>query len=129
MNAGQVISGAGHIGLIGWLLFSGLFQSTPPEVEVTPVSIVTAEEFAALQNPQQPPPAPEPQMPRQETLQEAEPEPLPPEALTETTQPDMPAPEPEPTVTPPQTPPEPRPPQARPEPLVPVQPDTPTPRT
>lgn len=86
MHAGHVISGAGHLGLIGWLLFSGLFQPAPQEVEFTPVSIISSEEFAALQNPQE--------------AQPEEPAPQAPDAMTDLPEQEAPAPEPEPEPTP-----------------------------
>ncbi len=48
MNTGQIISGAGHLGLIFWVLFGGLFSPEPVIVETTDVSMITGEEYAAL---------------------------------------------------------------------------------
>lgn len=48
MNTGQVISGAGHLGLIAFALFGGAFQSEPLPFEVTEVTAISSEEFAAL---------------------------------------------------------------------------------
>ena len=48
MNAGQIISGVGHVGLIGWVLFGGAFQSDPLPFEVTEVSVISASDFEAL---------------------------------------------------------------------------------
>lgn len=48
MNTGQVISGAGHAGLIAWALIGGAFQSDPLPLEVTEVTAISAEEYAAL---------------------------------------------------------------------------------
>ncbi len=48
MNTGQIISGAGHLGLIGWALLGGLFTTEPLTVETTDVSMISGEEFAAL---------------------------------------------------------------------------------
>lgn len=48
MNTGQVISGIGHAGLIGWVLFGGTFQSEPLPFEVTEVSVISTEAFEAL---------------------------------------------------------------------------------
>jgi hypothetical protein len=48
VNTGQVISGAGHLGLITFALFGGAFQSEPLPFEVTEVMAISAEEFAAL---------------------------------------------------------------------------------
>ena len=48
MNTGQVISGIGHAGLIGWLLLGGSFQSDPAPIEVTEVSVISSDVFEAL---------------------------------------------------------------------------------
>ncbi len=48
MNTGQIISGAGHLALIGWALFGGVFKSEPLPFEVTEVTAISGEEFAAL---------------------------------------------------------------------------------
>ena len=81
MKAGTYISGAGHIGLIGWVLFGGLFQ--PSEAARVPedisVSIVTSEELAALSSPS----------PSEETAPEA------PQPPVEEAAPEAPAPEPQ----------------------------------
>lgn len=52
MHIGHYISGAAHVGLIGWVLFGGVFRSDAPPVEVSEVAIITAEEFASLSAPQ-----------------------------------------------------------------------------
>ncbi|VAV94282.1 TolA protein, partial [hydrothermal vent metagenome] len=57
MNTGQIISGAGHLGLIGWALFGGLFSSEPLPMETTDVSMISGEEFAALLTVEQSPDA------------------------------------------------------------------------
>jgi hypothetical protein len=57
MNTGQIISGAGHIGLIFWILFGGLFSPEPMIVETTDVSMITGEEYAALMAQEQAPDA------------------------------------------------------------------------
>lgn len=49
MHSGHVISGAGHIVLIGWLFFGPGLSSDPLPFEVTPARIVTSAELAALQ--------------------------------------------------------------------------------
>ncbi|MGR3712784.1 MAG: energy transducer TonB [Shimia sp.] len=51
MHIGQYISGAAHVGLIGWVLFGGVFRSDAPQVEVSEVAIISAEDFAALSQP------------------------------------------------------------------------------
>ncbi|CAN0592195.1 unnamed protein product, partial [Ectocarpus sp. 12 AP-2014] len=49
MRTGYVISGAGHVVLIGFVLFGGWFPSDRiPEVSVSEVSVISEEEFAAL---------------------------------------------------------------------------------
>lgn len=48
MNAGHYISGIGHVGLIGLLLFGGVPMSDPEPIEVSDVSIISSEEFAML---------------------------------------------------------------------------------
>ena len=55
MNTGQVISGAGHVGLIGWALLGGLFTAEPLPFEVTEVTAISAEDYAALVAPQDTP--------------------------------------------------------------------------
>lgn len=84
MNTGTKISGLLHVGLILWMMLGGLFG--PPErsrpVPVAEVSLVTAEEFAALSQPpaRQPEPAapaPAPEISAPEPLPEVEPEPEP----------------------------------------------------
>ncbi len=48
MNTGQIISGIGHTGLIILALVGGAFQSEPLPFEVTEVTAISEEEFAAL---------------------------------------------------------------------------------
>ncbi len=55
MNTGQIISGAGHLGLIGWALLGGVFTSEPLPFEVTEVTAISGEEYAALIAPQENP--------------------------------------------------------------------------
>ncbi len=57
MDTGQVISGVGHLGVIGLALFGGVFQSEPLPFEVTEVTSVSTEEYAALIARQQAPDA------------------------------------------------------------------------
>ncbi|QGX99274.1 energy transducer TonB [Roseovarius faecimaris] len=57
MNTGQYISGAGHIGLIGWAILGGVFTAEPLPFEVTEVTAISSEEYAALIAPQQSPEA------------------------------------------------------------------------
>lgn len=48
MNTGQIISGAGHLALIGWALIGGVFRSEPLPFEVTEVTAISTEDYAAL---------------------------------------------------------------------------------
>jgi len=48
VNTGQIISGAGHLALISWALFGGVFRSDPPPFEVVEATTISTEEFAAL---------------------------------------------------------------------------------
>ena len=57
MNTGQYISGALHIGLIGWVLVGNVFRSEPPEPIVTDVSVISTAEFEALLASETPPDA------------------------------------------------------------------------
>ncbi|RME13758.1 MAG: hypothetical protein D6801_10605, partial [Alphaproteobacteria bacterium] len=56
MRTGFIISVAGHGLLLLWLVFGGLIlpRREPPPVAVTEVSLVSAEEFAALSAPRTP---------------------------------------------------------------------------
>lgn len=127
MNTGQVISGVGHLGLIGWLLFGGQFRAEPLPFEVTDVAMISGEEFdammAASRGPETatevalptPPAEEETQAPQVETEPDAPPEQVepevtetpPPETVPEQPEPPAPAPTPEeaveapPEITPP----------------------------
>lgn len=80
MDTGTKISGLAHVGLITWVMVGGLFSGAeqPTQVQVSEVSLITSEEFAALSRPPEataiepaePAPEPEPQP-------EPEPEPAP----------------------------------------------------
>lgn len=48
MDTGTKISGGLHVAVIGLALFGGVFSSDPEPVDLRDVSIVTAEQFAAL---------------------------------------------------------------------------------
>ncbi|SEK22808.1 Cell division and transport-associated protein TolA [Roseovarius azorensis] len=48
MNTGQIISGAGHLALIGWALIGGVFRSDPLPFEVVEATAISTEEYAAL---------------------------------------------------------------------------------
>ncbi len=48
MNTGQIISGAGHLAVIGWALFGGAFRADPPPAVVVEAVAVSQAEYAAL---------------------------------------------------------------------------------
>jgi len=97
VHTGHYISGAGHLGLIAWLLFGSIFTSEPEPVEMTEVSVISAAENDALVAAQQPPSS------STEVAQ-----PAPPEVIEETpevtAEPDTQIEQPEPVQT--ETPPE-----------------------
>ncbi|NUH65891.1 energy transducer TonB [Sulfitobacter sp. S0837] len=102
MHSGHYISGAGHLGLIGWLLFGNIFTSEPDPVEMTEVSVISAAEYDALvAGPQAP----------DSTIEVAQPAPpeVPEEAPDVTAEPDTAIEQPEPVQT--ETPPEDTPPE------------------
>ena len=55
MHTGQYISGAGHLGLIAWLLLGGLFSDRPEPFEMTEVSVISGADFDAMIAAQQAP--------------------------------------------------------------------------
>lgn len=113
MNTGQTISGAVHLGLIGWLFLGGLFTSAPQPAQVSPVTLITEAEFAALEGAAQPPGA------ATELSQPEAPAPEP-EPKAPAPEPEAPAPTPEPPAPTPEPAPEPDPvPEVEPEPVVP----------
>ncbi|MHA6263629.1 energy transducer TonB [Arenibacterium sp. CAU 1754] len=105
MQTGTKISGIAHLVLIGWAVFGGAFSSDPLPFEVAEVSVISAEEYAALTAPARPPavaPAPEvpqaPQEPEQTPVVEPAPEPetpQPPEPPAPQEAPEAPAPPPD----------------------------------
>lgn len=70
MDTGQIISGAGHAGLILWALVGGFFQrhDDAPAVAVTSVSLVSSAEFDAMQSAAPSPPAAEPEQAKPEEM-------------------------------------------------------------
>ena len=48
VHKGHVISAAGHLGLIVWVLVGGSFAPAPEPFEVTEVAVISGEEFAAM---------------------------------------------------------------------------------
>ncbi|MBK1636711.1 hypothetical protein CKO19_13340, partial [Rhodovulum adriaticum] len=52
MRTGIYISGAAHLLLIAWVMLAGLFSvPRPAPMQVSDVSLVSAEDFAALNQP------------------------------------------------------------------------------
>ena len=101
MQTGAKISGAAHVGLILIVLFWGTFTAKPLPMEVAQVSLISAEEYAALSETPQapvvsesPPQVPEPpeETAAPEPAPQPEPEPAPAPDVVE--QPDT-APQPE----------------------------------
>lgn len=107
-QTGTVISAVGHVGVVLWVLVGDwLFADAPAqEVIVTSVSMITSDEFNALQAAATATPSeePAPVKPQARPEPEPEPEPLPepePEPLPEPEPEPLPEPEPEPVVEPP----------------------------
>src|SRR5690554_3921987 len=48
LDTGQIISGVGHLGLIGWILFGAAFSTDTLPFDATQVTAVTSEEYAAI---------------------------------------------------------------------------------
>lgn len=92
-KTGNIISGVGHAGLIGWILFGGWFTARPEPVEVREVAVISGAEFQAMLEAQQQPLeiAQEPQTAAPEATPDApdvtvapeEPTPPPPETVAE----------------------------------------------
>lgn len=55
MDAGHLISGVGHLGLIGWLILGGLFERTSEPFEMTEVAVISGADFDAMVAAAQPP--------------------------------------------------------------------------
>lgn len=108
VHAGHIISGLGHVGVIGWLLFGGAFRSEPPPLEVTEVSVISSAEFEALTAPPSAvtdvvlpePPAETPTPPETVVPDPVEPSPVPEasEAPAPEVVPETPTPEAEPEI-------------------------------
>ena len=123
MHVGQVISGAAHAGLIGWLIFGGAFHSEPLPFEVTEVSVISTDAFEALLSA-----GPEPAAPTEVALPQ-EPEVVPDPIETPVPDAEVTAEQPEPTPEPePETLPEPPAPDQEPE-IADEAPSLPTPET
>ncbi|MEM6481293.1 MAG: energy transducer TonB [Pseudomonadota bacterium] len=54
MNTGQLISGLAHVGLISVAIFGGAFRAEPLPFQVTEVTAISAEDYAALVAPPEP---------------------------------------------------------------------------
>ncbi len=107
MDTGHYISGIGHGVLIGWALLGGLFSSVPKDnLEVASVSIITADEFAALSTPKPVPDAPDttPAVPDNPVVETPPEDPTPPQDSAPSVTEVAPPPVPEPDETPPETP-------------------------
>lgn len=114
MRTGYYISGIGHLALIIWILFGGLFLRAhdAPMPAVSEVSVISSEEFAVLTAASNTPPVPEAVEPSDTPVPDANPG----QGPAAATPPDTP-PEPEPVPKPepaPEVKPEPRPQPAQP---------------
>ena len=102
MNTGQFISGSAHIGLLGWALLGNIFSSDPLPFEVTQVTAISAEEYAALFDRTGPVPVPEvtapevPDAPEEAPALSATPDEAPVQPAPEAAAPPEPDPAPEP---------------------------------
>ncbi len=47
-TTGNIISGLGHVLLLGWILFGGWFSSRPDPLEVREVAVISGAEFQAM---------------------------------------------------------------------------------
>lgn len=75
MHIGHYISGSAHIGLLGWMLLGGVFQSEQLPVDVSNVSVVSLSEYADIVMTDR---APEAELKPQDLMQpETEADPLP----------------------------------------------------
>ncbi len=106
MDTGQKISGVAHLGLITWVMVFDLFQApdTSLTIPVADVSIISAEDFAALSGQAPAAPAPEPITPEPAIPEAPEPAPAPEADLTAPDPIVPPAPEPEAEPAPPPEP-------------------------
>ncbi len=96
MDTGTYISGAAHLVLIGWAIFGGTFQSEPLPFDVQEVSIITTDQFDAMQAAQTAPvTAPEPaaltppqeaETPQVQATEDSAPDRTPPETAEAATQ-------------------------------------------
>ncbi len=100
MQTGTKISGIAHVGLISAALFGGVFAADPLPFEVSEVSVISSEEYAALTAPREPtvdseapvaPSEPEPVESKPDDIAEPDPVPVPdpPEPAPEPVEPDV----------------------------------------
>ncbi len=108
MDTGTKISAIAHVSLIGWALLGGTFRSEPLPMAVQDVSVISAEQFAAMTAQRDAPEVPEPtalqqpDQPNEVNAPDPEPDELPtPESVS------VPEPEPEPLPETVELPPEP----------------------
>ncbi len=109
MDTGTKISAIAHVTLIGWALFGGTFRSEPLPMAVQDVSVISAEQFAAMTAQRNAPEVPTPsslQQPEEPQENAATPEPVEEEQPTsEVSEAVEPEPDPEPeAVEPPPAP-------------------------
>ena len=91
MHIGHYISGSAHIGLLGWLLLGGVFQSEQLQMDVSNVSVVSLSEYADIVMSDS---APEAELQPQDLMQpEADADPLPERPSEEQAVEDIPQPE------------------------------------
>ena len=62
LNTGQKVSAGLHVGLVLWIMLFDLFAAPDDSMipEVTEVSLISAQDFAALTQPEPPAPVPTP---------------------------------------------------------------------
>lgn len=53
VHTGHIISGIGHVGIIGWALLGSAFQPAPPPLEVREVAVISSEAFERMTAPPQ----------------------------------------------------------------------------
>ncbi|CUH50215.1 energy transducer TonB family protein [Ruegeria atlantica] len=108
MDTGTKISAIAHVSLISWALFGGTFRSEPLPMPVQDISVISAEQFAAMTAQSEAPELPTPTALQQPDAHEEEiptPEPVEQEPPTpEVSEPNEPEPElePEPLAPPPE---------------------------
>lgn len=127
MQTGTKISAVAHVALLAWAFLGGAFRSDPTPMEVQDVTVISAEDYAALSGGPAAPAVAE-QASRPEAVPEPEPEVAAPEPEPAPAPEPQPAPEPEPQPDPATAPEEtaalvPAPPQPKPRPVERVAPE------